>query len=70
MAITFYAKRKTPLVVLITEAGQPLVRIGGFKEITEAVYDNAFNSVVRNKTDVVSMYDIALMGGEPYALWS
>jgi hypothetical protein len=70
MAITFYANRKTPLVVFITEAGQPLVRVGGFKELSEAVYDNAFDSVVRNRSDVVSVYDIALSGGEPYALWS
>lgn len=68
MTFSFY--RQTPIAVLINEAGQPLVRMGGFKELSEAVYDNAFNSVVRNRSDVVSVYDIALSGGEPYALWS
>ena len=68
MTFSFY--RQTPIAVLIVEAGQSLVRVGGFKELSEAVYDKTLDSIAFSKSDVVSVYDIALSGGEPYALWS
>jgi hypothetical protein len=63
--------QSTSIAVLIAEAKQPLVQVGGksINDLREDFYDNAFNSVARNRSDVVSIYDIALSGGEPYAVW-
>lgn len=70
MFIPFSPKRKTPsLAVLVSIAKQPLVQSGGKKELREDFYDNATNSVARARTDVYSAYDVALSGGEPYAVW-
>jgi hypothetical protein len=73
--LAFAPYRIAPLSVLVVEAKQPLVRTGcgslklGSLDLREDVYDNAANSVARARTNVYSVYDIALSGGEPYAIW-
>jgi hypothetical protein len=57
----------TPLNVLLVEANRPLVYVGGdsLNDLREDFFDNAFYGA----PNVVSAYDIALSGGEPYAVW-
>jgi len=58
----------TTLNVYIVLANQPLVSVGGkeLDSLREDFYDNAFYT----KADIYSAYDIALSGGEPYAVWN
>jgi hypothetical protein len=53
--------------VLLVEANRPLVYVGGdsLNDLREDFFDNAFYGA----PNVVSAYDIALSGGEPYAIW-
>ena len=69
--LAFAAHRTAPIIALVAAANQPLVSVGGksIKDLREDFYDNAFNSVARARTNVYSVYDIALSGGEPYAVW-
>ena len=65
--------RKKPMSVLLLEAEFPLVESGGKRldHLREDFYDNAV--AIRNRRDatpIVSPYDIALSGGEPYSVWS
>lgn len=63
-----------PLNVLIVEADFPLVQLAGKRldTLREDFYDNAVNLMNRRAgfQPLVSPYDIALSGGEPYALWN
>jgi hypothetical protein len=56
----------------LVDAGFPLVRLAGARidTLREDVYDNARDVSACAKADVVSVYDIALCGGEPYAAWN
>ena len=69
MQMPFYPNRQTPLIIWVMSANQPLVQLGGIKNLREDFYDNAFNSVARARTAVYSTYDIAMSGGEPYSVW-
>lgn len=65
--------RKTPIIVLALDANQPLVQVGGKRidTLREDFYDNAVNLMnnSRKPTPLVSPYDVALSGGEPYSVW-
>ena len=69
--LAFSAQRTAPIIALVAAANQPLVQVGGksIKDLREDFYDNALNSAARAKTSIYSAYDIALSGGEPYAVW-
>lgn len=69
MQDAFYPKRHVPLIVWVLRANQPLVQLGGQKNLREDFYDNANNSVNKARTSVYSVYDVAMSGGEPYANW-
>ena len=64
--------RSEPINVQIVKLDMPLVESGGkrFDHLREDFYDNAV--AIRNRRDatpIVSPYDIALSGGEPYSVW-
>ena len=65
----FLVNRKAPLLLWLIDAKQPFVQVGGKSAIREEVFDNAACSIARTRTNVYSVYDIALSGGEPYAVW-
>jgi hypothetical protein len=69
----FSYNRRAPLNVLIVAVEFNLVEVGGKRMDTlrEDFYDNAVNLMNngRRATPVVSPYDIALSGGEPYSVW-
>ena len=58
----------------MVKANQPLVQVGGKRidTLREDFYDNAVNLTnnSRKPAPIVSPYDIALSGGEPYANWN
>ena len=63
----------TPRIVLLTQAGWPLVESGGKRldHLREDFYDNAVNIMnAYNFAPIESPYDIACSGGEPYSVWS
>ena len=66
--------RKTPTNVLTVEANFPLVQVAGKRldTLREDFFDNAVNIMNRfgQFAPIVTPYDIALSGGEPYANWS
>jgi len=68
------AYRKTPRNVLLIEVGFPLIEVGGKRldTLREDFFDNAVNLInnCRKPTPVVTPYDIALSGGEPYSVWN
>ena len=65
--------RNEPIVVQLLKLDMPLVEVGGkrFDTLREDFYDNAVNimNTARKFTPIVSPYDIALSGGEPYSVW-
>jgi len=65
---------QTPRSVLLTKAGWSLIEVGGkdLYTLREDFYDNAVNLMNngRRPTPTVSPYDIAMSGGEPYAIWN
>lgn len=69
----FSNSRKTPLNVLTVEVDFPLVQTAGKRldTLREDFYDNAVNIMNNSRkfTPIVSPYDIALSGGEPYGDW-
>lgn len=69
----FSYNRRAPLNVLIVAVEFNLVEVGGKRldTLREDFYDNAVNLMNngRRATPVVSPYDIALSGGEPYSVW-
>lgn len=69
----FSVARKAPTMnLLLVDAGFPLVRLAGARidTLREDFYDNARDVSARAKADLVSVYDVALSGGEPYASWN
>jgi hypothetical protein len=54
-----------------TNAGTPTVEVGGkgLNTLRQDFYDQAAGAYTRNPQPVISAYDIALSGGEPYATW-
>lgn len=69
----FSYNRRTPINVLTVEANFSLVETGGKRldTLREDFYDNAVNCMNRRAgfQPLVSPYDIALSGGEPYSVW-
>lgn len=69
----FVWKRRAPINVLIVSVGFNLVEVGGKRldTLREDFYDNAVNLMnnSRKPTPIVSPYDVALSGGEPYSVW-
>ena len=69
----FSYTRKMPFNVLTVEVGFPLVQTAGKRldTLREDFYDNAVNIMNNSRkfTPIVSPYDIALSGGEPYGDW-
>lgn len=68
----FSYKRRAPINILMVAVDFPLVELGGKRldHLREDFYDNAV--AIRNRRDatpIVSSYDIALSGGEPYSVW-
>jgi len=68
---TFSHTRKTPIIVLTTKANFNLVQVGGgnLSTLREDFYDQAVGAYTPRPPQIVSAYDIALSGGEPYSLW-
>jgi hypothetical protein len=70
----FAYNRKTPINVLTVEVNFPLVQVAGKRldTLREDFYDNAVNIMNRfgEFAPIVTPYDIALSGGEPYAVWN
>ena len=68
---TFNYDRRTPINVLTVEASFNLVEVGGKRldTLREDFYDQGAGAFTRNPQPVISAYDIALSGGEPYAVW-
>jgi hypothetical protein len=69
----FSYTRRAPLNVLIVAVDFNLVEVGGkgINTLREDFYDNAVNITNNSRvsTPIVSPYDIALSGGEPYSVW-
>jgi len=69
----FSYSRRAPLNVLILAVDFNLVEVGGkgLSTLREDFYDNAVNITNNSRisTPIVSPYDIALSGGEPYSVW-
>jgi hypothetical protein len=69
----FSYSRRAPINVLIVAVDFNLVEVGGkgLSTLREDFYDNAVNIMnnTRSFTPIVSPYDIALSGGEPYSVW-
>lgn len=76
-AFNLYPIRRIPLNIRLVELKEVhkldfhLVEVGGksLKDLREDFYDNARNANIRVVSDIQSVYDIALSGGEPYAIW-
>ena len=68
------AYRSEPINVQIVKLDFPLVGFGGkrFDTLREDFYDNAVNVTgnARKFVPIISPYDIALSGGEPYSVWN
>jgi len=71
--MTFSHSRFVPFNVRLVEADFTLVQTGGksLYELREDFFDNAVNlSDSKGKPiRIVSPYDIAMSGGEPYGTW-
>ena len=65
--------RNEPINVQIVKLDMPLVESGGkrFDHLREDFYDLAVSLMNRRAgfQPLVSPYDIALSGGEPYSVW-
>lgn len=70
----FSYTRRAPFNVLIVGVNFNLVEVGGkgLDTLREDFFDNAVNITNNSRisTPIVSPYDIALSGGEPYANWN
>jgi hypothetical protein len=62
---------RRPPIVLSADAKFNLVQVGGCNLLTlrEDFYDQAAGAYTPNRPQIVSAYDIALSGGEPYSVW-
>ncbi len=71
--MTFSHSRFVPFNVRLVEADFTLVQTGGksIYELREDFFDNAVNlkDCTGNPIRIVSPYDIAMSGGEPFAIW-
>ncbi len=73
--MTFVWKRIEPIEIMILKLKRPLVEVGGksLRDLREDFYDNSHNISGRHPknggSQIVSVYDIVLSGGEPYAVW-
>ena len=69
----FLYSRRAPINVLIVAVNFNLVEVGGkgLNTLREDFFDNAVNITNNSRisTPIVSPYDIALSGGEPYSVW-
>jgi hypothetical protein len=68
---TFSYSRYIPTNVLTVEANFNLVQVGGgsLSTLREDFFDQAIGAYTPRCPQIVSAYDIALSGGEPYSLW-
>jgi hypothetical protein len=71
--LNFSYNRRIPLNVMVVEANFPLVEVAGKRldTLREDFFDNAVY-IMNNSgkyAPIVSPYDIALSGGEPYSVW-
>jgi hypothetical protein len=71
--LNFSYNRRIPRNVLVVEANFPLVEVAGKRldTLREDFFDNAVY-IMNNSgkyAPIVSPYDIALSGGEPYSIW-
>jgi len=68
----FSYNRREPLNVLIVAADFNLVQVGGkrLSALREDFYDQAAGAFTNNPQPIVCAYDIAMSGGEPYAVWN
>ena len=53
--------------LLVLEANQPLVQIGGQRQLSEQYYDGARQC--EHVANTCAFYDFLLCGGEPYSIW-
>lgn len=67
----FSNSRKAPLNVLTVAVGFNLVEVGGKRldTLREDFFDQGAGAFNPNPPRIVSAYDIALSGGEPYSVW-
>jgi len=67
----FSDNRLAPLNAITLAVGFNLVQVGGksINDLREDFYDQAFGAFNTKPTQIVSAYDIALSGGEPYSVW-
>ena len=68
----FTYTRRTPTNVLTVEVGFNLVEVGGKRldTLREDFFDQGVGAFCRTTPPaIVSAYDIALSGGEPYSVW-
>lgn len=67
----FSNSRKAPLNVLTVAVGFNLVEVGGKRldTLREDFFDQGAGAFNSKPPRIVSAYDIALSGGEPYSVW-
>lgn len=67
----FSDKRIAPLNAITLAVEFNLVQVGGksLNDLREDFYDQAFGASYTKPPQIVSAYDIALSGGEPYSVW-
>ena len=67
----FSNSRKAPLNVLTVAVGFNLVEVGGkgLDTLREDFFDQGAGAFNPKPPHIVSAYDIALSGGEPYSVW-
>lgn len=67
----FSSNRKPVYQVLAVQANIPLVSMGGglLCDLSEQYFDTILDSVNQSRAYIFSTYDLALVGGEPYAIW-
>ena len=72
MRSPFNYDRRAPRNVLAVEAEFNLVELGGKRVDTlrEDFYDIGAGAFTTRPPAIFSAYDIALSGGEPYAIWN
>ena len=70
--ITFTYNRRAPINVQTVAVGFSLVEVGGKRldTLREDFFDQGAGAFCRTTPPaIVSAYDIALSGGEPYSVW-
>ena len=68
---SFSYNRRAPINVLTVNAGFNLVEVGGkqLNTLRKDFYDQGAGAFATRPAAIISAYDIALSGGEPYATW-